>query len=290
MTNKILMILLLFSVVNVVGQDRNLFNIEIGGLPASSDAVSLKMVEAKLNIPVKLKTGVLINSLSFSSLKLDYEDYQLLNTDELEEFKAVSYSIGYMNRINEKWSYMVNFSPQIASNFEASLTLDDFNFNGGVIFTKTSSNSKLNLGLVINSGFGLAVPLPVISYSKQVNERFSYVLGMPVTKAEYKFNKRNKVSLFVKPKGFIANLSNNIQFENGLAKKARYTSIVSGLSFGHQIDDNWGINFNGGYQLYSNYSLQSNDRTELYDFNTSNGIYASVGLSFNLINNKKRKN
>ena len=280
----------LLGVTSVVGQNKDLLSVEFGALPANSETVSLKMVEAKLNIPVKLKKGILMNGFSFANFKVGYEDGQLLETSELEDFKSISYSLSYLKKLNKNWSYMMFLSPNITSNFESDLTFDDINFNGGIAFNKTTNSSKLSFGLAVNSGYGLAIPIPIVSFSKQVSEQFSYVLGIPVTKAQYQFNKRNKASVFVKPKGFIANLSNNIQFENGLAKKANYMSIITGLNYQHAIDDCWGISLTSGYQIYSEYNLQNNNNTKIYEFNTSNGMYASIDLNFNLINNKKQKN
>ena len=290
MIKNVFAVLLFISTMCVVGQDKNLFSIDFGVLPSNNENVSLKTTEAKLNIPVKLKKGILENRFSFSNYNVGYENGQPLSTSEIENFKSFSYSLSYLKRMKNNWSYMLNFSPVVTSNFESGLAVDALIFNGALAFSKSTGSSRFKFGVVVNSGFGVAIPIPIISYSKQVNEQFSYEVGIPVMKAKYQFNKRNKVSLYAMPKGFIANLSNNIQFENGLAKKANYMSIITGLNFKHAIDDSWAVNLNGGYQVYSNYSLQSEGRNEIYNFNTSNGVYASVGLKFNLINNKKRKN
>lgn len=287
--NVFIALLLLLGGINVVGQNRDLLNIEFGALPTNDETVSLNTVELKLKIPVKLKKGVLINGISYSKVKLNYEDEQLLNTNEIEEFNFISYSLSYIRKMNDKWSYSLYVSPEITSNFESSLTFEDVNINGGIIFNKTTNSGYLSFGVIKNSRFGLSIPIPIVRFSKQVNEKLSYELGIPVTKVQYQFNKRNNASLFVKPKGFTANLSNNIQINNGLASKANYMSVITGLNFQHLIDECWSINLNGGYQIYSKYSLKTNN-TKIYEFNTSNGMYGSVGLNFNFKNNKKRKN
>ena len=98
---------------------------------------------------------------------------------------------------------------------------------------------------------------------------------------QYKFNKNNNVKFYAQPKGFVANLSNNLVFDNNIAKKVKYQSIITGIKYNHRIDDYWQIFLDTGYQLSSNFNLE-NGNTDVYEFNTKDQFYAGVGLKFNL--------
>lgn len=257
-------------------------DIELNVIPASDDAVGFTSSSIKLQFPIMLKKGVLIQGISFSDYNINYEDNQMLNTNELTNFKSIKYSIGFLKQLKNNWSFGMHISPTVSSNFESNLSVKDISLNGGIIFNKKINNSAWKIGLVMSSEYSLPIPIPLVNYSKRVNNRISYVLGFPFTKFEYAFNKRNKVNLFVKPNGFKANLSNSIQIENEEVSKAQYRSFVTGLNLTHQIDDYWKITIEGGHQLYSDYNLM-NGNNKVYEFNTATNFYAGLKLKFNLI-------
>jgi len=140
--------------------------------------------------------------------------------------------------------------------------------------------------LVYNSSFGMNTPIPVISYSKKVTDNFSYTLGMPETKLEYKFSPKNMANIYLKPKGFYSNISNNIILDTSEeAERAKYRTIVSGFNYLHRIDDLWNITLNVGYQISSKYNLL-NGNDSVYEFESKNNFYVGLNLKLKLINKK----
>ena len=183
---------------------------------------------------------------------------------------------------------MIMASPTISSNFESSLTKDDIAFNGGLIFTKFNKKSKLMFGLIYNTSIGFEGPLPFLNYSRKINNKFSYTLGFPITKIDYKIDERNRVNLHVKPKGFNSNISNDLVLDDStIAKKARYQSFITGVNYLHSINDNWKVGLDAGYQLFSDYNLLDGNDNAVYSIDTKNSVYLGVNLKFNLL---KRRN
>ena len=277
----------LMSVLSVVNaQNLELLNIEFNSTLNDENSIGYKNASVKINIPLKLKKGVLLNSLSFSTYEIDYNSEVNMNTSMIENFKSLKYSIGFLNDINETWKFRVQLAPVISSNFESNISFDDIFINGNLVFIRANKTSKLRLGLVYNSSFGTNTPIPVISYSKKVTDNFSYTLGMPETKLEYKFSPKNMANIYLKPKGFYSNISNNIILDTSEeAERAKYRTIVSGFNYLHRIDDLWNITLNVGYQISSKYNLL-NGNDSVYEFESKNNFYVGLNLKLKLINKK----
>ncbi|MFK5959007.1 MAG: DUF6268 family outer membrane beta-barrel protein [Lutibacter sp.] len=275
------------SVLNVMNaQNLELLNVEFNSTLNDENSIGFKNTAIKINFPVKLKKGVLLNSLSFSTNKIDYNSEISLNTSTIENFKTIKYAIGFLNNINKTWKFKARIAPTISSNFDSNITSNDVFINGSLVFMKVNNGSKLRLGLAYNSGFGMNTPIPVLSYSRKVSDTFSYTLGMPETKLEYTFSKYNKLNLYIKPRGFYSNISNNIILDSSEeAEKAKYTTVISGFNYLHQIDDFWNISINAGYQISSKYNLL-NGNDSVYEFETKNNLFVGLNLKFELLNKK----
>jgi len=184
---RVLLFFLMSVLTAVNAQNRELLNVDFNSTLNDDSAIGFKNATVKINIPLKLKKGVLTNSLLFSTNMIDYNSNTVLNTVTIENFKTLKYSLGFSNKVNEIWKFRVQIAPTISSNFDSNVLLDDVFMNGSLVFIKENNGSKLRLGLAYNSGFGMNTPIPVISYSNKVSNTFSYTLGMPETKLEYKF-------------------------------------------------------------------------------------------------------
>jgi hypothetical protein len=219
--------------VLTVGNAQNfeLFNVEFNSTLNDNNSIGFKNSAIQINLPLKLKKGAIINSLLFSTNTIDYNSGMTLNTSTIENFKTLKYSVGFLNNINNIWKYRVQIAPTISSNFESSISFEDIFINGSIVFIKANNKSKLRLGLAYNSGFGMNTPIPVLSYSRKVTNNFLYTIGMPETKFEYKFSQNNKAKLYLKPRGFYSNISNNIILDSlEEAERAKFRTIVSGIN------------------------------------------------------------
>ncbi|WP_111709882.1 DUF6268 family outer membrane beta-barrel protein [Lutibacter citreus] len=290
MAFRVLFILVLCIGSNVIyGQQDNLFATEFNYVPSNSNSVGFKNSNVTFNYAVKVKKGTLINSLEYSNYKVDYNSNEKLNSDLLgiECFNSIGYSLKFNKEILNGWSYSIGVSPTITSNLESSISLDDFIINGEAVFSKKYTKSKLNLGVIRNSSFGFITPIPLITFEGEINENLKYSVGFPITEFSYKVNNTNMFSMYVKPKGFYANIGNEAYVNvDGEVKKAKFQSFISGLKFSHCIDNNWKIEVDAGYQLKSDYELLDENLNSVYEFKTKNNISVGVSLKFNLLNDK----
>lgn len=266
-------------------QHFEIFSADINTTLNNSNSVGLKNATININLPLKLKKGVLTNSLLFSQYFLDYNTDETMNTATIESFKTLKYTLGYFTKINDTWGFKTNISPTISSNFESGITMEDVFLNGSLAFIKTGKKGNLHLGLVYNTGFGTNKAMPIISYSRKVNSVFSYMLGMPITKIEYSINSTNKAIFYLKPKGFYSNISDNLIINTDeKAEKVKYKSIQTGVNYSHSIDEFWKLSLNGGYQFSTKYELLNNNES-VHEFKTKNSFFVGLNLKYDLLKN-----
>ncbi len=276
-------------VISTSGKAQNIeiFKADISSTLNNSNSVGLRNATIHINLPLILKKGMLTNSMLFSKYYIDYNTDEIMNTTTIESFKTLKYTLGYFTKINDTWSFKTNISPTISSNLESGLTMDDVFLNGSMAFIKSSKKGSLHLGLVYNTGFGTNKPIPIIGYSRKVNNAFSYLLGMPITKIEYTINARNKANFYLKPKGFYSNISDNLIINTvDKAEKIKYRTIQTGLSYSHAIDDYWKLSLDAGYQFFTKYELLNNHKS-VCEFETKDSFFMGLNLKFDLLKNKK---
>lgn len=286
MFNRVLFILF-FSFHLGFSQNEVQMKIDFNFVPKESNSFGFNNSSVEINVPTKLKKGLFINSLSYSKYKINYTSTESINTDYLESFNSIEYSLKYLNILNSNWSYSVEISPTISSNFESKILFKDVILNGELVFKRKLKVGSFQIGLLKNSNVGFKNLVPVISYSSSINDNINYTLGFPQSKVQYKLNSTNSLNLYIKPKGFYANLSDAIMlnsFEE--AEKALFQSVITGLNYIHKIDDYWKISLNAGYQLKADYKLLNNNRS-VYEFNSKNKLYMGLNLKFDLLKCKK---
>jgi hypothetical protein len=280
---RVLFVILFIGINSIIAQDDALLNIENGFVPERSNSVGFNNSYIEINVSSKISKGVLTNSVFYSEYRLKYSSDEFMNTEYLEQFRSIGYTLKYFNTINSEWSYNLALSPTISSNLESNVSFRDVILNGSLIFTKKYNNSKFELGLVNNSNYGYNSPIPLITFSSKIANNLSYKFGFPESTLNYQINSKNNLNLYVKPKGYYANLSNKIVLnESDFAEKSRFRSVISGLNYEHTIDDYWKILFDAGYQLSSNYDLLNNNN-RVYQFNAKNSFYVGFNLKFDLL-------
>lgn len=287
---RIVLLIVFIGINTVFAQENNVsVNVDFSYVPEQTNSVGFQNSSVEINFPVYIKKGFFINSIQYSSYKMNYPSNQEMVSSYIDVncFKSIGYSISYANSISNNWSYLVDVKPTLSSNFDSNINKSDFLLNGGIVFTKKYKNSSLQLGAIKNSNFGFNKLIPVISFNGNLSEKVSYKLGIPITELTYKVNQTNSFNAYVKPKGFYANIGNEAYIDSdSLAEKVRYQSIISGINFSHAIDDNWKIGLNVGYQLSSTYELLDKNKNSVLEFKTKNSFDVGLSLKFNLLNNK----
>lgn len=281
---------------NILAQDFELFKVQSAYYPNQTieDSETGREVgfwewNAQLAIPQRLKNEktVLIHQLSYTNLRADVEGtFANDETEASKDFHAISYSLNWIQTLSPKWNLAVNLSPTFASDFDQSLSTDDFFFLGNALAIKTvSTKFKYGFGLAYTTSFGrqLVIPMGMLSYHTN-NMALDIILpnGLSVV-----FNKDKAFHYGFQARlngGFFNNTS-DIQIVNDEIDRVGYARLNIGPKIGFRFNETIKINLEGGMAIARRLDFVDPEG-ETFDRTPENGPFFKVGLSLS----PKRKN
>lgn len=271
----------------------NLFSFEYTMAPEGEEEVEFYRTNVNANIPIKLKKGMLMNSVGFDYFQLNHNGVNF-STTAFNEIYGINYRLTYLRPITKSWMLQVSGGASIVSNLASSIQSDDFLFNAVLSVKKMGGSPEKPYQLTIGVGylplFGEPRILPIINYTKKLNEKYTISLGFPQTFVAYTMSEKSTFKLASWFNGFYANLSEDVVIPGTRkAEKSLFISAGLGLEYNYKLDKNWGIFVKGGYSFVNEYELLDADNNTLYDFEAAAKPYFSTGIQFNL-HTKKRKN
>jgi hypothetical protein len=140
--------------INVSGTDTTLLY---------NSQVQLKKFRASMAYPIVFSEGrtVLVNELSYQLIEFRYHQLD----QQLDRLHSASYTLMLQHKLSQKWSVWALGTPSMATDLEADISEDDFNFQTAAIFIRHfSERFSLGLGAAYSTQFGSAVPMPVIAF------------------------------------------------------------------------------------------------------------------------------
>jgi len=229
--------------------------------------------------------------VGYTNYNLDFQDYdRFRNYSAFETLHSVEIYAKYQKAIAHNWNLDLVVAPYLSSTFNKKITSDDFVFSYAANFIKTWDNdglkSTLKLGAGYGSLFGKPNFYPLVSYSKNVNEKFRFEIGLPVTGVFYKLNAQSHFDFTAQPESFYANNASSFSIENDEVynSKLEFKALKLALGYKFHFDDNWSTYFNMGYLMDSELTINNNNN-KIYDFDSNESLSLNIGISFN-INNK----
>lgn len=265
----------------------DLFKVEHTYSP-SSDDFDYNSTEVQFNLPIKLKKGFLMNSLSFNYNNLSYNKDYMFNTNALETIYNIDYALAYAYPLDKSWVITARINPRISSNLEGSLSGDDILLNGALIATKRwgerGKGSALTFGLAYATLSGRPGVVPFVSFKQIINEKLSYAIGFPDTYFQYKLNEKHRFKTGLKVQGFYSNLSGNDNpvINGETATKIQFRNFLANIEYRYAFAKHWKLNASAGYSFSNDYILADDDQNELFDFDIENRPFFSIGVSYDL--------
>lgn len=268
--------------------------IEYTYFPQRNSDNSFRRFRARVNFPFKLaERAYLIPGLEYRNAELQYDDGAPFSTQDLERFQSFTMRLTYTFGLENDWRFAARGGLMVASNFAGSgILADDVIYTGGVFLIRDRSEEEVELpwriifGIRYSTKSGRPFPLPVVNYFKTVSEHWEYTLGVPESKLDYLFDKRNRLTAFVKLDGFYANIQNPVAFgKNGKEEYAddiTMTVVLGGFGYEHYFTDHLLIFGYAGYTIYNDIRLRNEDKDDIYTVNDDNSFYGRVGLEFKL--------
>ena len=292
---RFIMVLFIMTIVNqtYAQLNENTFSFNYGLAPIGHDDIDFYKTDFKFNIPMKVNNGVLIHSLGFENYCVNYTKDFSFSTEDITKLYNINYGLKYKLPIAQKWLLTSSAKAAIVSNLASSINSNDLLLTGSVLASKTfgteDHDELLSFGLSYTTITGKPSILPVVSYTKQVNDKFSFGIGFPETFAYYKINTISSIQSVLKMDGVYANLNNEMAINTTTnAEKLSLSSTSLGLGYNYAMDDSWRISFNGGYALSNNFELLNIDDDTVYNFETESKPFFSAGITFNIKTQTKK--
>lgn len=268
----------------------DLVRLEYSFIPQSQSEDQYTRLRALFNYPIKLKNDAyFIIGAEYNRVMLKLEEPYPFATENIDRFHVIDFSLAYVFKPNEDWRFGAKVYPRIASTLNQKITNKDFFINGGVyaIKDKTKNNTsgkpfRLIIGLTYNSTAGVPFPLPYVSYFRQINEKWSYMAGVPKSNIRLNLNKKNLLQAFVTLDGFYAHIQDAIIIDNKRADHISLSVVVSGLGYEYSFTDHLAAYIYTGYTLRLNNVLRDVNRDEIYKLDNINAPYLRTGIKFKI--------
>ena len=286
----ILAIIATCCIHSVKAQLTDLARLEYSFIPSSKSDDRYNRLRAIVNYPIKIKDkDYLVVGGEYNRIKLRLEEDYPFDTSEINRLHIIDLSLGYTFKCKNDWRLGLNLNPRIASTLTHTLTSDDLFLNGGVFAIKDRTDAtdikrpyRLVLGLTYNTTAGIPYPLPFVSYFRQINEKWSFNLGVPKSNLKYAFNEHSFLQAFATLDGYFANIQQPMQVNGRAVNNISLSIAVGGLGYEYCFTKHLVAYTYVGYTFRLNNVLRNGDRDEVFKLNELNAFYLRTGLKFRI--------
>ena len=268
----------------------DLARLEYSFIPKSNSEDQYTRLKALLNYPIKLKNDAyIVIGGEYNRILLNLEDDYPFDTSTLDKIHIIDLNIGYTFKWNENWRVGAKFNPRIASTLTEHLSSDDYFMNGGLFFIndRTDDESlkrpyRLILGLTYNATVGLPFPLPFVSYYREIDENWSFNVGVPKSNLKYAFNPKNSLQAFATLDGYLAHLQDASIVNGENVDHISLSVAVGGLGYEYGFTKHLVLYLYSGYTFRLNNVLRDKNRNEVFKLDDVNAFYLRTGLKFKI--------
>ncbi len=268
----------------------DLARLEYSFIPSNKSEDQYTRLRAALNYPIKIKkSDYLIVGAEYNRILLNLREDYPFDREAVEALNIIDLNLGYTFKANDTWRFGLNLNPRIASTLNGKLTMDDVFLNGGFFAIKDRIKAKdikypyrLILGLTYNTTAGIPFPLPFVSYFRQVNDKWSFNLGIPKSNIKRYFNEKSNLQLFTALDGYFAHLQDDVVIDGQEVDNISLSVAVVGLGYEYAFTDNLVAYSYMGYTLRLNNILRDADRNEVFRINNLNTVYFRTGIKFKI--------
>ena len=161
--------------------------------------------------------------------------------------------------------------------------------NGGAFFINDRTKDeilkrpyRLILGLTYNATTGLPFPLPFVSYFREVNDIWSFNLGVPKSNLKYSINDKNNIQAFVGLDGYLAHLQEPSIINGQNVDHISLSVAIGGLGYEYLFGKHLVGYLYTGYTFRLNNVLRNENRDEVFKLDDVNAFYLRTGIKFKI--------
>ena len=289
-SKSILVTLFLFMAIAVNAQLTDLARLEYSFIPKSNSEDQYTRLRALFNYPIKIKEDdYFVIGAEYNRVLLNLEDDYPFNESLIEKIHIVDINLAYTFKTSEKWRIGVKLTPRLASTLTNKVTNKDIFLNGGFYFVNDRTKDeglkrpyRLILGLTYNTTTGLPFPLPFVSYYREVNENWTFNLGVPKSNLKYILDEKNNVQVFVGLDGYYAHIQRHSILQNKQVDNISMSIALSGLGYEYSFTEHLVAYAYTGYTFRLNNVLRNENRDNIYTLDDVNAFYLRTGLKFKI--------
>jgi hypothetical protein len=251
------------------------FEIESG-----SGEIKMNEFRTSLQFVPALKKGktYLLNKIEYTLF--NYEaDFGLSNLNSEKNFHAIEYTFGVIHKLPKDWRVVVSVTPMLSSDFEESISSDDFLFQASALAIKrSSSNFEYGFGLAYTNKFGNPLLLPILRMTYKKNNWTTLVSLPSYVSQYYNFNEKTKVGVKATVFGNAFNATFDEGFSSSDINRVIYSRITVGPEFQTKLFKNLYLNASSGLSLRNVLEIQDSDLNTIGDFDIDNKFFFNIGL------------
>ena len=293
---RFIIALLLFT-GTMSAQLTDLARVEYTYFPQSDSDNSFRRFRSFINVPVKLKEDVyLVPGFEYRNVNLKFEDVTPFSREDLDRFQSFSFSLGYTQKLNDKWRLGAKIGTRITSNFSTeSFSSSDVVHTGAVYFINDKTKDGLDkpwrliVGGRYDTESGRPFPLPFVNYYREFHPNWSFTLGVPKSNIKRYFGKNREhiIQSFLSLDGFYANIQDNVEVnipegEFETAESISMTVALFGLGYEYCFTKHLVFYFYAGHTVINDIRLRDGDRNDVFTINDKNTFYGRSGIKFKL--------
>ena len=284
---KLVIIFILSAVSEGFSQETGSVYFNTQFLP-NSEVATFKKNSVGFDFPLKNFSSKESISLigEYQNLNIGYVDEDVpFETYQIDNFQTFSLGLLYNRILENGWGFSLKVAPQISSNFdEEELGNEDIFVNGSLVFDKLNeeNNSMWSFGVEYDAQNGLNFPIPVVAYTKRIDDQWAYKIGFPDSRLKWSFRENHNFEAFTTLDGFAGNINDDIEiYREDYTGKLKNTYLVGGVGYNVTFLKAFVFNAKAGYSAFNTMEVQDYDSDEIYDFELENGLYYNFGLRYN---------
>lgn len=228
--------------------------------------------------PLKADKTYLLNKIQYTYFNYD-ADFDRNTLDSEKDFHAIEYTLGLIHMFPKKWRAVATVSPMLSSDFEESISSDDFLFQASALVIKRSSpNFEYGFGLTYTTKFGDPLLLPVLKMTYHKNNWTTLVSLPSYMSHYYNMNEETKVGLKAAVYGNAFNATFDEGFSSSDINRLIYSRITVGPEFQTKLYKNLYLNASSGVSIRNILEVQDTDLNTIGDFDIDNKFFFNIGL------------
>lgn len=220
------------------------------------------------------------NSINYTNTGFNYNLDNYYSKTNSSTYNQIANTFELKHQFNQKIAFDIEF--KTIAGFENSLGISDVGLFGGAgIDYAFNTKNSLQLAVKRMNVFGKAQVLPSIAFHSQLTSQTSIELGFPYSNIQYSNNIRNTFSLSNSFAGEYYKLDQVKTINTNLsASRMSFSQMTTAITYERNLDSNWFMNFQGGYQFNKKYNLTDNKGTTSFNYNANDGYLFSIGIKY----------